>query len=75
MSIGQGGCAHCARIGKQIVLSGRAESRESKKGSHMESLIGLAVIAAIAWFFYKSGKRTGSRKGYNVGRSRGRWRR
>jgi hypothetical protein len=42
----------------------------------MDSLIGLAVLAAIAWWFYKSGKRTGSRKGFNVGRSRGkRWRR
>ena len=41
----------------------------------MEGLFGLAVIAAIGWFFYKAGKSIGSRKGYNVGRSRGRWRR
>ncbi len=41
----------------------------------MESLFGLAVLAAIAWWCYKSGKRIGSRKGYNVGRSRGRRRR
>ena len=37
----------------------------------METLFWLAVFAAIAWWFYKSGKRIGSRKGYNVGRSRG----
>ena len=41
----------------------------------MEEILGLAVMAAIAWWFYKSGKRTGSRKGYNVGRFRGRRRR
>jgi len=41
----------------------------------MESLIGLAVLAAIAWWIYKSGKRVGSRKGYNVGRNRNRRRR
>ena len=34
----------------------------------MEGLITLAVLAAIAWWFYKSGKRVGSRKGYNAGR-------
>ena len=36
----------------------------------MEILIGLAMLAAVAWWFYKSGKRVGSRKGYNAGRSR-----
>jgi len=41
----------------------------------MEGLFGLAVLAAIAWWCFKSGKRIGSRKGYNVGRSRGRRRR
>jgi hypothetical protein len=41
----------------------------------MESLLGLAILAAIAWWCYKSGKRIGSRKGYNVGRARGRHRR
>ena len=41
----------------------------------MENLFGLAVLAAIALWIYKSGKRTGSRKGFNVGRSRGRRRR
>jgi hypothetical protein len=41
----------------------------------MEVLFGLAGMVAIAWWFYKSGKRIGSRKGYNVGRSRGRRRR
>jgi len=41
----------------------------------MEGLFGLAMLAVIAWWFYKSGKRIGSRKGYNVGRSRARRRR
>jgi hypothetical protein len=41
----------------------------------MENLIGLAILAVIAWLFYKSGKQIGSRKGYHVGRSRGRRRR
>ena len=41
----------------------------------MEILIGLAMLAAVAWWFYKSGKRVGSRKGYNAGRSRGKRRR
>ena len=30
------------------------------------------ILVTIACWSYKSGKRTGSRKGYNVGRSRGR---
>jgi hypothetical protein len=33
------------------------------------------VLVVIAWWFYKSGKRIGSHKGYRVGRSRRRWRR
>jgi len=33
-------------------------------------LIGLAVIAGVAWWFYKSGKSIGSRKSFHVGRSR-----
>ena len=41
----------------------------------MESLFGLVVLAAVGWLFHKEGKRIGSRKGYNVGRSRGRRRR
>jgi hypothetical protein len=41
----------------------------------MDDLIALGVLAAIVWWFYKSGKRTGSRKGYNVGRYRRRRRR
>lgn len=38
----------------------------------MESPFGLIVLAAVTWWFYREGKRIGSRKGYNVGRSRGR---
>jgi hypothetical protein len=38
----------------------------------MESVVVLAIIATIAWYSYRSGKRIGSRKGYNVGRRRGR---
>jgi len=41
----------------------------------MESLLGLAVLAAIAWWFFQSGKRIGSRKGYSAGRSHRRRRR
>lgn len=33
----------------------------------METLIGLAVLAAVAWWFYKNGIRIGSRKGYPAG--------
>lgn len=51
------------------MTAGRQANRE---GGHMDTLFGLAVLAAIAWWFYKSGKRIGSRKGYNVGRSRSR---
>ena len=36
----------------------------------MEVLIGLAVLAFLGWSLYRAGKRTGSRKGYNVGRAR-----
>jgi hypothetical protein len=36
----------------------------------MDSLLVWIILAAIACWSYKSGKRTGSRKGYNVGRSR-----
>lgn len=36
----------------------------------MEGLEGCVIIGLVAWWFYKSGKRTGSRKGYNVGRRR-----
>ena len=36
----------------------------------MESLVVLGILSGIGYAFYKQGKRTGSRKGYNVGRSR-----
>ena len=38
----------------------------------MENLVMLATVAFGGWWLYKSGKRLGSRKGYNVGRSRAR---
>ncbi len=41
----------------------------------MDEWLGFGVLALVAWWFYKSGKRIGSRKGYNVGRSRSRRRR
>jgi hypothetical protein len=41
----------------------------------MEALFGLAMLPLIAWWFYKFGKRIGSRKGYYVGRSCARRRR
>lgn len=35
----------------------------------MEGLgVWIIIIGVIAWWCYKSGKSTGSRKGYNVGR-------
>lgn len=37
----------------------------------MEGLLIIAVLIAFACWSYKAGKRTGSRKGHNVGRSRG----
>jgi len=39
------------------------------EGERMEVMIGVAVLIGIAWYFYKSGKRIGSRKGYHAGRS------
>ncbi|TWU18626.1 hypothetical protein Poly21_07900 [Allorhodopirellula heiligendammensis] len=36
----------------------------------MEGLAGWIIVGFVAWWSYKSSKRTGSRKGYNVGRSR-----
>ncbi len=41
----------------------------------METTIWLFVIAAIAYWIYRSGKRIGSRKGYHAGRTRNRRRR
>ena len=41
----------------------------------MEGLIVIAILASIGCWIYGSGKRTGSRKGYNVGFHRGRRRR
>jgi hypothetical protein len=41
----------------------------------MESLVILALLGVAVWWFYKAGKRTGSRKGCHVGRSRSRRRR
>ena len=41
----------------------------------MYELFGLALLAGVAWWCYKHGKRLGSRQGYHVGRARGRRRR
>jgi Tfp pilus assembly protein PilE len=38
----------------------------------MESVVVLAIIATIAYYAYRSGKRIGSRKGFHAGRRRGR---
>jgi hypothetical protein len=38
----------------------------------MEFLILAAIVCGIAAWAYSSGKRIGSRKGFNVGRDRGR---
>ena len=42
----------------------------------MEGFFIFCILAwAIGFWIYRSGKRTGSRKGYNVGRTHGRRRR
>jgi hypothetical protein len=41
----------------------------------MDNLVGLIVLGLFLWWFYKCGKRVGSRKGYHIGRSRFRRRR
>ena len=41
----------------------------------MEALLILGTLIFIGYVLYRSGKRVGSRKGYNVGFSRGRRRR
>jgi len=45
----------------------------------MDGWICLGIVVAIVWYIansiYMSGKREGSRKGYNVGRKHGRRRR
>jgi hypothetical protein len=38
----------------------------------MGSLIFVSILGAIGYGLYRSGKQTGSRKGYGVGISRGR---
>jgi hypothetical protein len=35
---------------------------------NMKTLFALAAMAVVGYFVYKAGKRTGSRKGYGVGR-------
>jgi len=40
----------------------------------MESLIVFAILAGIGYWLYRAGKRTGSIKGFNVGRRRRRFR-
>ena len=38
----------------------------------METWIALFLVGAAGWWLFRAGKRIGSRKGYGVGRSRGR---
>lgn len=38
----------------------------------MDSITGTLAFVGVLFWFYKLGKQTGSRKGYNVGLSRGR---
>ena len=38
----------------------------------MDTLNGLLLVGAAAWWFFRAGKSVGSRKGYGVGRSRSR---
>ena len=48
----------------------RKNSTEMEKG--MGELIVLGILIGIGAWLYKAGKRIGSRKGFNVGRWRGR---
>ena len=41
----------------------------------MQGLIVIGILVCVGYSLYRSGKRIGSRKGYNAGRSRGRRRR
>jgi hypothetical protein len=77
MSIALVGRARCADFAKRIAATRWADPRRNTpyEGEPVESLFALAILAAVAWWFYKSGKRVGSRKGYHVGRSRRRRRR
>ena len=43
-----------------------------QRGDRMGDLFILILLGCGAWWLYKAGKRAGSRKGYNVGRSRSR---
>jgi len=38
----------------------------------MEELFGAIMLIAVGWWLFKEGKHIGSRKGYHVGRMRGR---
>lgn len=38
----------------------------------MDSLLGMLIMAGFVYWAYKNGKQIGSRKGFNVGVSRGR---
>lgn len=38
----------------------------------MEGLLVLGLVMLVGWLVYRAGKRTGSRKGYAVGRWQGR---
>ena len=41
----------------------------------MEVFIFVSLVVAVGYWIYRSGKRTGSRKGYGIGRRHGRRRR
>ena len=45
-----------------------------EKEDRMDSLLGTLILAGFICWAYNNGKRIGSRKGYNVGLSRGRHR-
>ena len=51
----------------------RRGGHRAEKGVRMQGLIVLGILVFVGYSLYRSGKRTGSRKGYYVGRSRRRW--
>ena len=57
----------------KMARAGRGRGELTTRGGSMEGLIVLVLWAVVIYFIYRLGKRIGSRKGYGVGRRRGRF--
>lgn len=51
-------------------LSLNTVDSNQQNGESMGELVLLGILIGVGTWLYRAGKRTGSRKGYNVGRSR-----